>query len=68
MSTMNTYDTIDADQIEDGDQILWGDDPLENVRVLDDQDEIIIEGYSHLTGDVVVINMHHNDRVELWAI
>lgn len=66
---MNIIDTIQADQIEDGDQILYGDDPLENVRVLDDSDDtIIIEGFSNLTGGNEVYNLHFAETVYVWAV
>ena len=66
---MNIIDTIQVQYIEDGDQILVGDDPLEDVKVLDnDGDTTIFEGLSNLTGDREVYNLHYADLVQVWAV
>lgn len=62
-------DTIQAYQIETGDQILVGTDALENVTVLDDTlDEIIISGFSNDSGDRETYNLHPDDTVHVWSI
>jgi hypothetical protein len=71
MSTYTVHDTITADEVEDGDQIIIDGDLLENVRVESDPDDIsavIIVGYSDNTGDVVRYPLPYDYTVELWAI
>lgn len=64
-------DTIDAYQIEDGDQIIVDDEPLENVTVQDDpedNDGIIVTGFSWETGDKVVHTLPFDYHVQMWAV
>lgn len=67
---MNITDTIDADQIEIGDQIRYLGDLIE----VDDLGEelatgaIIVYGFSHVTGDRVNVPLSYNARVDLWSI
>ena len=67
---MNLYDTITADQIEDGDQIIVDGTPYENVRVLDsdDIDEVRVVGYSEDEGDNVTLSLPYDYSVDLWAV
>lgn len=67
---MNILDTIDADQIEVGDQILVDGDPIEvdDITDTDDLDEVVIHGFSHDSGDRVEIPLPYNYRVDVWAI
>lgn len=67
---MNIYDTITADQIENGDQIIVDGTPYENVRVLDsdDIDEVRIVGYSEDEGDDVTLSLPFDYAVDLWAV
>lgn len=69
---MNIYDTITADQIECGDQILIGGDPIEVDFVGSDPEApvegIRVKGYSHETGDGVTYDLHFSTPVDLWAV
>jgi hypothetical protein len=68
---MNILYTIDADQIEDGDQILIDGDPLENVTVSDDPMDdfaVVIKGFSNDTGDVETYTVPFDYPVEVWAV
>ena len=67
---MNIYDTIIADQIENGDQIIVDGTPYENVRLLDsdDIDEVRIVGYSEDEGDDVTLSLPFDYSVDLWAV
>lgn len=67
---INILDTIDADQIEVGDQILVDGDPIEvdDITETDDLDEVVVHGFSHESGDRVVIPLPYNYRVDVWAI
>lgn len=71
MSTMNITDTIHADQIEDGDQIIVLGDYLEDVEVSEDPDDlsiVIVAGYSHNTGDTEVYQLAYDADVHLWSV
>ena len=61
-------DTVQAHQIEDGDQIVINDDYLENVKVLDDEDNIIISGFSNNTGGIEVYTLDPFDTINLWTV
>lgn len=71
---MNTdiepYDTIDADQIEVGDQILLDGDPIEvdDLSETEDADEVIVYGFSHESGDRVTVSLPYDYRIGLWAV
>lgn len=64
-------DTIDADQIEDGDQIIVDGEHLEGVTVSadpDDVDAVIITAFSWETGDRVTHTLPYDYPVDLWAV
>lgn len=64
-------DTIDADQIEDGDQIIVDGEALEGVTVHDDEsdnDGIVVRGFSWETGDSVEHTLPYDYRVDLWSV
>lgn len=67
---MNILDTIDADQIEVGDQILIDGDPIEvdDLGETEDDSEIIVYGFSHESGDRVNIPLPYDYRVDVWAV
>jgi len=67
---MNIYDTIQADQIEDGDQIIIDGEALEQVTVLEseDPDEVVIRGYSEDEGDFVRHTLPYDYSVDLWSV
>ncbi len=65
-------DTIDADQIEVGDQILIDGDPIEVDDFHDgtegDDTEVVVHGFSHESGDRVVVSLPYNYRVDVWSL
>lgn len=64
-------DTIDADQIEDGDQIIVDGEALEGVTVHDDPndpDGVIVKGFSWETGDAVEHTLPYDYRVDIWSV
>lgn len=67
---MDIYDTISADQIEVGDQIIVDGDPIEvmSVRETDDVDEVVVIGYSHESGDTETYSLFADDEFDLWAV
>lgn len=65
---MNIYDTVTADSLQENDQILVNDDPIEVDYVVDEGDSIQIHGFSHLTGDYVTTSLEPLERVSLWAV
>lgn len=67
---MNIIDSIQADQIEDGDQILLDGEPLTDVRTreTDDPDEVIVRGYSLDEGEMVEYAVPFDYSVDVWAV
>lgn len=64
---MNVYDTTTADCVDPGDFIMVDFDPVEVTYVLDEGDSIMIKGYSHMSGDVVIHILPADRVVELWG-
>lgn len=67
---ITVIDTIPAYSIEDGDQIVVDGDHMEvrSVRDGEDIDEVIVKGYSHLSGDTVEYSLMFTDMVDVWAL
>lgn len=65
--TVTVYDVIQAHQIEEGDQILYSNDPVEVSEKMDETDTIMVRGYSHLTGETVTYFLRPDVEVELWT-
>jgi len=65
-------DTIDADQIEVGDQILIDGDPIEvddfHDGTTEDDSEVVVHGFSHESGDRVTVSLPYNYRVDVWSL
>lgn len=60
------YDTVNADQVEIGDQVLVNHDHVVVNTVLDEDDSVILEGYSEDTGEPVVYAVRYDTVVDLW--
>lgn len=70
-SDIIVHDTIDADQIEDGDQIIIDGEPIEGVTVHDDPsdpDAVIVKGFSWETGDAVEHTLPYDYSVDVWSV
>lgn len=67
---VDIIDTITADSIEPGDQILIDGDPIEVKRVEEtaDVDEVVVIGYSHDTGDTERYSLYADDTYDLWSV
>jgi hypothetical protein len=67
---MNIIDNISADTIEVGDQIIIEEDLVEvkGVGPSNDIDEIVVNGYSHVTGDSEVYSLYADDYYDVWAV
>lgn len=67
---VNIIDTISADTIEVGDQILIEGDPIEVTYVgeTEDIDEIIVKGFSHDSGDSETYSLYADDYFDIWAV
>jgi hypothetical protein len=66
---MNIIDTIQAQYIEDDDQIIVDGDPLEAVElVFAPADDVVITGYSNNTGDRVCYVLTPTQLVQVWAV
>lgn len=67
---VNIIDNISADTIEVGDQIIVDGDHIEvrEVRDSSDIDEVIVRGYSHLTGDTETYSLYADDYFDVWSL
>ena len=63
-------DTVPAYSIEVGDQIIVDGDYIEvkSITETDDLDEIIVKGYSHITGDTEAYELYADDTFDVWSI
>lgn len=66
----NIIDNIPAWSIVEGDQILIDGDPIEvkTVEETSDNDEIIVMGYSHETGDSERYSLYAHDTFSIWSM
>lgn len=64
---MNVYDYVTADTVEENDQILYENDPVEVESVVDSGEVILIKGYSHMSGDKVTYILPADSEVGLWT-
>lgn len=68
---VKVVDTVFADAIEPGDQIVVEGDHIE-VKVVDtdreDPDEVLVKGYSHDSGDAVEYPLYADDTFDVWSI
>lgn len=67
---MNIYDYVRADTLgeEEGEQIFHQNDYIEVFSVIDSGDAIMVNGYSHVTGDSVNYILSPDMEVGLWAV
>lgn len=64
---VEVYDVIAASAIEEGDQIIYSNDPIEVKFKIDETDTVMVRGYSYLTGDTVTYFLPFDTEVELWT-
>lgn len=68
---MEIFDSISADTIEVGDQIIVDGDPIEVQAILhdfgQDIDEVLIRGYSHESGDSATYSLYADDYFDVWG-
>lgn len=64
------YDTVSADTLEVGDQVIIDGDYVEvrDIRDTDDIDEVVVVGYSHESGDTETYSLYADDMYGLWAL
>jgi hypothetical protein len=67
---MNILDTIQADQIENGDQIIVDGEVFTNVTVHDSEDvsEVLVHAYSEDEGDFKFVPLPYDYYVDVWAL
>lgn len=67
---LNIIDCVPAHTIEPGDQIIIEGDHIEVKTVEDgsDIDEVIVEGYSHESGDLVMYTLYADDEYNVWSV
>jgi hypothetical protein len=59
-----------ASTVEETDQVVIEDDYIEvkSVEDTDDIDEVVIVGYSHVSGDTVRLSLYADDLVGIWTV
>jgi hypothetical protein len=67
---INIIDSISADTIANGDQIIVQGDPIEvrGITYTDDIDEVIVKGWSWTEGDVVEHSLYADDYFDVWVL
>lgn len=70
--TYEVIDTIAADTIEVGDQVIIDNDLIEVTEVTDDPEcpleGVRVVGYSNETGDKVTYDLYFGDYFEVWSV
>ena len=63
-------DTVPAHTLEVGDQIIVEDDYVEIKEIAEslDVDEVVVRGYSHVSGDTVEYSLYADDEYDLWSV
>lgn len=64
---MTIYDHVPASTLEAGDQVLHNNDYIELHDVIDSGEAIMIQGYSHISGDTAVYIVPPDTEVGLWT-
>ena len=64
---MEIIDYVAAATIEEGDQILFENDPIEVQSKVDSVTAIMVKGYSHMSGDNVVYILDPDVEVGIWT-
>lgn len=66
----NIIDTIPAYAIEVGDQVIIDGDYIEvsSVEETNDIDEIVVRGFSHISGDSETYSLFADDDFDIWAV
>jgi len=59
-----------ASTLEATDQVVIEDDYIEVKEVIetDDIDEVVIKGYSHISGDSVTYSLFADDLYGIWSV
>lgn len=70
---IEVYDFVSADTLENGDQVMYvnpdgGEDYLENIKVVDEGDSIMVSGLSIVTGDLANYIWTPDQEVALWGV
>lgn len=67
---MNVYDTIQADQIEVGDQIIIDGEEVTvvEIRETNDNSEVVVIADSFESGDRETYSLPYDYDVDLWAV
>lgn len=67
---MEIYDYVTADTLgdEENEQIYYNADYIEVSRVIHERDTVLVNGYSHITGDSVGYALGYDEIVGLWAV
>lgn len=68
--TYSIIDSVSADSIEVGDQIIIDGELVEvrHVSESGDIDEVVVAGYSNSTGDIETYSLYADDYFEVWSV
>jgi hypothetical protein len=64
---MEILDYISADTVDAGDYIMVGLDPVEVKSVLEEDDSVVITGFSYESGDTVTYILPYDKEVGIWG-
>jgi hypothetical protein len=64
---MEIYDYVPLHTVEEQDQILIDEDPVEVLEKVDSGDSILIRGISYTDGDTVTYILNAHTEVGLWT-
>jgi hypothetical protein len=64
---VEVYDYVRVDTLEDGDNVTYNNDVLEQVTVMDETDTIMVRGYSHISGETATYFIPVDTEVGLWT-
>lgn len=65
---INVYDYVEAETLGNGDNIVHGEDYLENIKTYKEGDTQYVKGYSIITGDEPTYFLTLDTEVGLWMV
>lgn len=70
MSNDNIYDYVAAHTLGDepNEQIFYSNDYIELTDVIKSFDNVMVTGYSHISGDRVTYILNEDEEVGLWSV
>lgn len=63
---METYDTVSADSLAVGDQVVIKGENCDVMAFSDEGEQVSLKVYSHDTGEVVTVSVNYDAPIDLW--